>query len=61
MTQKENAEVLKTEFEKELVYIRSREAHFRYGNCVTADSYDKEAKQVQRLIKVLEIFIIAKT
>lgn len=53
----EKANKLKEAFEKELLIARGMHAHFRCGNETLADKYDREAKHIQRLIQVLDIFI----
>ena len=53
----ESPQTLKNEFKKELVTIRSMQAHYKCGNSNMADIYDREAKQVERMIKILDIII----
>ena len=57
-TQTEKAEWLKSFFEGEISVLQSRAAHYRCGNSDMADKYEREIRQVQRLIKVLDILII---
>ena len=54
---KEKAEILKAKFEGELMVLRSRYNHFKCGNSDIADKYEREIRQIEKLISVLEILI----
>lgn len=54
------AEMLKADFEREIISLNSRMAHYRGGNTAMADKYSTEIRSIERLLRVLDVLTTEK-
>ena len=54
------AEMLRSEFAAEIVSLQCRIAHYKCGNTAMADKYSTEIRHIERLLKVVNLFIMEK-
>lgn len=53
-------EMLKADFEREIVWLQSRVSHYKGGNTAMADKYSTEIRHIERLLRVMDVFNMEK-
>lgn len=60
MKQKEKIDMLRADFEREIVSLQCRVSHYKGGNTAMADKYSTEIRHIERLLRVLDVLTTKK-